>query len=187
MTTTTEDAAGPCFAARQQTTDLRPDQEMWRNSSPSWTSKFNQLIIVINQQSLLSELFHPLSSLLLPTDRQSSAAASGDRFLQPRLLHRCPQVRRSFITMTSQLLLWLIYVVVLLFFFFFPCVLLLVRACLAATIRSSGASQSTIKLVATNLIANSKLLGEIKLISPEYLFVNLMYNNNYMYAIIPVL
>ena len=35
------------------------------------------------------------------------------------------------------------------------------RACLAATIRSSGASQSTIKLVATNLIANSKLLGEI--------------------------
>ena len=34
------------------------------------------------------------------------------------------------------------------------------RACLAATIRSSGASQSTIKLVATNLIANSKLIGK---------------------------
>ena len=34
------------------------------------------------------------------------------------------------------------------------------RACLAATIRSSGASQSTIKLVATNLIANSMLFGE---------------------------
>lgn len=33
------------------------------------------------------------------------------------------------------------------------------RACLAATIRSSGASQSTIKLVATNLIANSRLMG----------------------------
>ncbi|XP_019864425.1 PREDICTED: WD repeat-containing protein 11-like isoform X2 [Amphimedon queenslandica] len=31
------------------------------------------------------------------------------------------------------------------------------KACLAATIRSSGASQSTIKLVATNLIANNKL------------------------------
>ena len=40
------------------------------------------------------------------------------------------------------------------------CLLLLSRACLAATIRSSGASQSTIKLVATNLIANSKLMGE---------------------------
>ena len=40
------------------------------------------------------------------------------------------------------------------------CLLLLIRACLAATIRSSGASQSTIKLVATNLIANSKLMGE---------------------------
>lgn len=33
------------------------------------------------------------------------------------------------------------------------------RACLAATIRSSGASQSTIKLVATNLIASSRLMG----------------------------
>ena len=31
------------------------------------------------------------------------------------------------------------------------------RACLVASIRSSGASQSTIKLVATNLIANGKL------------------------------
>lgn len=29
-----------------------------------------------------------------------------------------------------------------------------------ATIRSSGASQSTIKLVATNLIASGKLAGE---------------------------
>lgn len=33
------------------------------------------------------------------------------------------------------------------------------RACLVATIRSSGASQSTIKLVATNLIASGKLKG----------------------------
>lgn len=33
------------------------------------------------------------------------------------------------------------------------------RACLVASIRSSGASQSTIKLVATNLIANGKLSG----------------------------
>ena len=33
------------------------------------------------------------------------------------------------------------------------------RACLAATIRSSGASQSTIKLVATNLIANARIMG----------------------------
>ena len=40
------------------------------------------------------------------------------------------------------------------------CVVCTQRACLAATIRSSGASQSTIKLVATNLIANSKLLGK---------------------------
>lgn len=31
-----------------------------------------------------------------------------------------------------------------------------------ATIRSSGASQSTIKLVATNLIASGKLAGELK-------------------------
>ena len=30
-----------------------------------------------------------------------------------------------------------------------------------ATIRSSGASQSTIKLVATNLIASGKLAGEL--------------------------
>lgn len=35
------------------------------------------------------------------------------------------------------------------------------RACLVATIRSSGASQSTIKLVATNLIASGKLAGEL--------------------------
>ena len=39
-------------------------------------------------------------------------------------------------------------------------VLYLDRACLVATIRSSGASQSTIKLVATNLIASGKLAGE---------------------------
>jgi len=39
-------------------------------------------------------------------------------------------------------------------------VITLYRACLAATIRSSGASQSTIKVVATNLIANSRLMGE---------------------------
>lgn len=38
-------------------------------------------------------------------------------------------------------------------FFFFH------RACLIATVRSSGASQSTIKLVATNLIASGKLAG----------------------------
>lgn len=38
--------------------------------------------------------------------------------------------------------------------------IILCRACLAATIRSSGASQSTIKVVATNLIANSRLMGE---------------------------
>ena len=34
------------------------------------------------------------------------------------------------------------------------------RACLVASIRSSGASQSTIKLVATNLIASGKLSGK---------------------------
>ena len=33
-----------------------------------------------------------------------------------------------------------------------------------AAIRSSGASQSTIKLVATNLIANGKLDGKIKIL-----------------------
>lgn len=33
------------------------------------------------------------------------------------------------------------------------------RACLVASIRSSGVSQSTIKLVATNLIANGKIKG----------------------------
>jgi len=42
-------------------------------------------------------------------------------------------------------------------------VLYLHRACLVATIRSSGASQSTIKLVATNLIASGKLAGELVL------------------------
>lgn len=41
-----------------------------------------------------------------------------------------------------------------------PLILFLHRACLVATIRSSGASQSTIKLVATNLIASGKLAGE---------------------------
>jgi hypothetical protein len=34
------------------------------------------------------------------------------------------------------------------------------RACLVASIRSSGVSQSTIKLVATNLIANGKIKGK---------------------------
>ncbi|GAB1607865.1 WD repeat-containing protein 11-like isoform X2 [Argonauta hians] len=38
------------------------------------------------------------------------------------------------------------------------------RACLVASIRSSGASQSTIKLVATNLIANGKLSEGIQLL-----------------------
>ncbi|EDO36880.1 predicted protein [Nematostella vectensis] len=38
------------------------------------------------------------------------------------------------------------------------------RACLVATIRSSGASQSTIKLVATNLIASGKLTEGIQLL-----------------------
>eukprot|EP00118_Oscarella_pearsei_P009065 m.49863 g.49863 ORF g.49863 m.49863 type:complete len:1222 (+) comp34038_c1_seq1:279-3944(+) len=39
------------------------------------------------------------------------------------------------------------------------------RACLVATIRSSGVSQSTIKLVATNLIANGKLSEGVQLLS----------------------
>ncbi|XP_077868471.1 WD repeat-containing protein 11 [Saccoglossus kowalevskii] len=39
------------------------------------------------------------------------------------------------------------------------------RACLVATIRSSGASQSTIKLVATSLIANGKLSEGVQLLS----------------------
>ena len=43
-------------------------------------------------------------------------------------------------------------------------VLYLHRACLVATIRSSGASQSTIKLVATNLIASGKLAGELLIV-----------------------
>jgi hypothetical protein len=38
------------------------------------------------------------------------------------------------------------------------------KACLAATIRSSGASQSTIKLVATNLIANSRIMDGVQLL-----------------------
>ncbi|XP_015757943.1 PREDICTED: WD repeat-containing protein 11-like, partial [Acropora digitifera] len=38
------------------------------------------------------------------------------------------------------------------------------RACLVATIRSSGASQSTIKLVATNLIASGKLKEGVQLL-----------------------
>ena len=38
------------------------------------------------------------------------------------------------------------------------------RACLVAAIRSSGASQSTIKLVATNLIANGKLDEGVQLL-----------------------
>jgi len=38
------------------------------------------------------------------------------------------------------------------------------RACLVATIRSSGASQSTIKLVATNLIASGKLAEGVQLL-----------------------
>ena len=48
-------------------------------------------------------------------------------------------------------------------FLLFYIVVLFIRACLAATIRSSGASQSTIKLVATNLIAGSHLIGEREL------------------------
>ena len=34
------------------------------------------------------------------------------------------------------------------------------KACLVTTVTSSGPSQSTIKLVATNMIANGKLAGE---------------------------
>ena len=36
------------------------------------------------------------------------------------------------------------------------------QACLVATVKSSGASQSTMKLVATSLIANGRLSGKIK-------------------------
>ena len=35
-----------------------------------------------------------------------------------------------------------------------------ILACLVATVKSTGASQSTIKLVATSLIANGKLSGK---------------------------
>ena len=35
-----------------------------------------------------------------------------------------------------------------------------ILACLVATVKSTGASQSTIKLVATSLIANNKLSGK---------------------------
>ncbi|KAK3585480.1 hypothetical protein CHS0354_003328 [Potamilus streckersoni] len=38
------------------------------------------------------------------------------------------------------------------------------KACLVASVRSSGASQSTIKLVATNLIANGKLIEGVQLL-----------------------
>jgi hypothetical protein len=34
------------------------------------------------------------------------------------------------------------------------------KACLVTTVTSSGPSQSTIKLVATNMIANGKLAGK---------------------------
>lgn len=37
------------------------------------------------------------------------------------------------------------------------------KACLVTTITSSGPSQSTIKLVATNMIANGKLAGSVPL------------------------
>lgn len=36
------------------------------------------------------------------------------------------------------------------------------KACLVTTVTSSGPSQSTIKLVATNMIANGKLAGEAR-------------------------
>lgn len=75
-----------------------------------------------------------------PVDWQSCAAVVRDRFLQSWLLHWCSKV--SFLYCGTYLLLYTH------------------RACLAATIRSSGASQSTIKLVATNLIANARLMGE---------------------------
>ena len=48
---------------------------------------------------------------------------------------------------------------IVLLFFHLSLFFLFYRACLIATVRSSGASQSTIKLVATNLIANGKLSG----------------------------
>lgn len=35
------------------------------------------------------------------------------------------------------------------------------KACLVTTVTSSGPSQSTIKLVATNMIANGKLAGKV--------------------------
>lgn len=37
------------------------------------------------------------------------------------------------------------------------------KACLVTTVTSSGPSQSTIKLVATNMIANGKLAGKARL------------------------
>lgn len=36
------------------------------------------------------------------------------------------------------------------------------KACLVTTVTSSGPSQSTIKLVATNMIANGKLAGKAR-------------------------
>lgn len=44
------------------------------------------------------------------------------------------------------------------------------KACLVTTITSSGPSQSTIKLVATNMIANGKLAGNYHLLQPVVCF-----------------
>lgn len=55
------------------------------------------------------------------------------------------------------------------------------RACLVASIRSSGVSQSTIKLVATNLIANGKIKGRFlktldSLFITEHVHYNCLFN-----------
>lgn len=51
------------------------------------------------------------------------------------------------------------------------------RACLVASIRSSGVSQSTIKLVATNLIANGKIKGRfLKTLHSLFITKNAHYN-----------
>ena len=42
------------------------------------------------------------------------------------------------------------------------------KACLVTTITSSGPSQSTIKLVATNMIANGKLAGRFLYLLPTF-------------------
>ena len=121
-----------------------------RRHKPSQTRKCGETMLLLGQVCMLTPPLHYL--IVLTSCRQTELCSYCSRLMLDLA---------NIMSMLSSMFLPHAYI--------HTFSLSSLRACLAATIRSSGVSQSTIKLVATNLIASSHLMG-------GYLFTQLSHH-----------